>query len=245
LTRTGDGWRLDGHKSYATGAEGLASHLVWAVTTEERPRTGHVIVPAGSPGIEIRRTWNHLGLRASSTHDVVYSGVEVPAENFTGVPAGSVPNNASPRSGLFLGVTALYLGVARAAQEFFHRFAHDRVPTPLGRPIATTERIQSVAGEIEARLVEAEEVLYGLARRIDAGDGDALERAGLAKLLVSRNAIAAVQVAVESIGNPGLTRANPMERHLRYGLCSRPHPPQDDAALLAAGKHALARTTTS
>ena len=58
---------------------------------------------------------------------------------------------------------ALYVGVARAAQEFFITFANERVPTSLGRPIATTERIQSVAGEIEAQLAGAEEILYGLA----------------------------------------------------------------------------------
>ena len=58
---------------------------------------------------------------------------------------------------------ALYVGVARAAQEFFLTFANERVPTALGRPIATTERIQTIAGEIEAQLIQAEEVLYSLA----------------------------------------------------------------------------------
>ncbi|WKK71111.1 hypothetical protein Q0F99_16170 [Rathayibacter oskolensis] len=59
--------------------------------------------------------------------------------------------------------------MGRAAQSFFVRFANDRVPTSLGRPIATTERIRSVAGEIEAQLVQAEEVLLSLAARVDAG----------------------------------------------------------------------------
>lgn len=50
------------------------------------------------------------------------------------------------------------------------------MPTSLGRPIAATERIQTIAGEIEAQLVQAEEVLYGLAGRIDADDADGLQR---------------------------------------------------------------------
>jgi alkylation response protein AidB-like acyl-CoA dehydrogenase len=132
------------------------------------------------------------------------------------------------------------VGVARAAQEFFVRFANERVPTSLGRPIATTERIQTIAGEIEAQLIQAEEVLYGLAARIDAGDERALPRAAVAKLLITRSAVSAVQTALTALGNPALTRSNPLERHFRDIQCCRIHPPQDDAALIAVGRRTLA-----
>jgi alkylation response protein AidB-like acyl-CoA dehydrogenase len=247
VRRTADGWVLDGRKAYGTGSEGLAYHLVWAATDDAAidggdPLLGHVVVPADAPGIEIVPTWDHLGLRATSTHDVVYRGVEVPAENFRGVPASQPPGDLGGLALAGLAVPALYLGVARAAQEFFGRFAHERVPAALGRPIATTERIQTVAGEIEARLVGAEEVLYGLAGRLDAGDRTARGRVLVAKLLVTRAAVEAVQLAVATLGNPALSRSNPLERHLRDVQCSRVHPPQDDAALLAAGRQALARS---
>jgi butyryl-CoA dehydrogenase len=114
------------------------------------------------------------------------------------------------------------------------------VPSALGRPIATTERIQTIAGEIEAQLIQAEEVLYGLARRLDAGDEDAVRRSGVAKLLITRSIISAVQSAVAALGNPALTRTNPLERHYRDILCCRIHPPQDDIALIAAGRRTLA-----
>jgi len=200
VSRTADGWRLNGRKAYGTGSEGLAYHLVWAVTDEAatgdgEPLVGHLIVPGDSPGIEVIRTWDHLGLRASSTHDIVYADVEVPAENFPGVPVSEAGRDAAGFLGVGLSLMALYVGVARAAQEFFVTFANDRVPTSLGRPIASTERIQTIAGEIEAQLVQAEEVLYGLAGRIDAGDEQALQRAAIAKLLITRSAITAVQTA--------------------------------------------------
>jgi alkylation response protein AidB-like acyl-CoA dehydrogenase len=247
VTRTAGGWLLNGHKAYGTGAGGLAYHLVWAVTPEPdetagEPLIGHVIVPGDTPGITVVRTWDHFGLRASSTHDIVYENVEVPAENFPGVPVSQDASASSiaTYTGTGLAVVALYVGVARAAQEFFLRFANERVPTALGRPIATTERIQGVAGEIEAQLIQAEEVLYGLARRVDEGDPDALRRAGVAKLLITRSAITAVQTALAAIGNPGLTRHNPLERHFRDIQCSRIHPPQDDTALIGAGRRTLA-----
>jgi alkylation response protein AidB-like acyl-CoA dehydrogenase len=239
IRRTENGWVLNGHKGFATSSEGLSYHLVWAATEDEDPLLAHAVIPADLPGIEIVRTWDHFGLRASSTHDVIYTDVEIPFENFRGTPQSQQRVEVA-FGAVSIGATALYIGVARAAQEFFLRFANERIPTSLGRPIATTERIQSVAGEIEAQLVQAEEIAFGLARRFEENDPSAGARALIGKPLISRSAIAAVQTAVAAIGNPGLSRHNPLERHLRDVHCSRVHPPQEDAALLIAGRTTLA-----
>lgn len=241
ITRTAGGWLLNGRKAYGTGAEGLAYHLVWAATDDGEPLTGHAIVPGGTPGIDVVRTWDHFGLRASSTHDIVYTNVELPAENFTGVTAAQAAAESAAFGPSGLAVIALYVGIARAAQEFFVAFANERAPAALGRPIATTERIQAISGEIEAQLIQAEEVLYGLAARIDAGDEKALLRTGLAKALIARSVITAVQTAVAALGNPALTRGNPLERHYRDVHCCRIHPPQEDTALILGGRRALGR----
>jgi alkylation response protein AidB-like acyl-CoA dehydrogenase len=62
----------------------------------------------------------------------------------------------------------------------------------------------------------------------------------LIKAAIARAVIGATQAAVAALGNPGLTRHNSLERHLRDALCIRVHPPQEDAALLAAGRRVLA-----
>lgn len=245
VRRSPNGWIVSGHKAYGTGSEGLAYHLVWAATEDEEPLQGHVIVPGDHPGIEIIKTWDHLGMRATSTHDVVYHDIEVPFENFTGEPMvpGSLTGGGTRRQGALmavgLAVTSMYVGVARAAQEFFNTFAHERIPGALGKPIAQTERIQTIAGEIEAQLFQAEEIIYSLARRADEGDAAAFARAPFAKLLATRNAVTAVQTAVAALGNPALTHHHPIERHLRDVLCCRIHPPQDDMALIILGRKAL------
>jgi alkylation response protein AidB-like acyl-CoA dehydrogenase len=245
VRRTDDGWVLNGHKGFATGSEGLAYHLVWAVSEDDEPLIGHVVVPSrdadgvATPGIRIDPTWDHLGMRGTSTHDVIYTDVHVPADHFVGVPVGSAPNNSSPADGAILGVFGLYVGVAEAARDFFGEFARTRVPTALGRPIATTERIQGVAGEIELHLTTAREVLHSLAVRVDAGDPTVFGQFGVGKVIASRSAIAAVETAVAALGNPALTRRHPLERHLRDVLCSRIHPPRDDTALVGAGRIAL------
>jgi alkylation response protein AidB-like acyl-CoA dehydrogenase len=244
--RTADGWSLSGHKAYATGGAALAYHVVWAVAEEpdragEPPRVGHLVVPADAPGISWLETWDHLGLRASNTHDVVYDAVALPADAFREIPrVDGVYRDPAAAAGIAsFGHPALYVGVARAARAAFVRYARERVPTALGRPIAETERIQAVAGEIDAQVAQAETLLFGTLQRAAAGDTRHLPQLSLLKVAIARSAVAAVQTAVAALGNPALTRHQPFERHLRDVLCVRVHPPQEDAALLAAGRHLL------
>ncbi|MDU1688993.1 MAG: acyl-CoA dehydrogenase family protein, partial [Bradyrhizobium sp.] len=79
--RTETGWRLSGHKIYSTGAPILSWYSVWAKTDEAEPRLGLFLVQAGLPGISIVETWDHLGLRASGSHDVVFDDVVVPLDH--------------------------------------------------------------------------------------------------------------------------------------------------------------------
>lgn len=235
--RTADGWIVNGHKAYATGGTALAYHVVWAVTDDDR--VGHLLVPGDAPGISWIDTWDHLGLRASNTHDVVYTDVRVPLANFVEIPRGADGVYRDPAATAQLGSfghPALYVGVARAARAAFVRFARERVPAALGRPIADTERIQAVAGEIDAQIAQAETLLFGALLRPGTAHHPQLS---LLKVQIGRSAIAAVQTAVAALGNPALSRRLPLERHLRDVLCVRVHPPQEDAALLAAGRRLL------
>ena len=246
-TRTAEGWTLTGHKAYASGGTGLAYHVVWAVTDEPgneqgQPRVGHVIVPAELPGITWVRTWDHLGLRASNTHDVIYDEVRLPAEAFVEIPRGADGVYRDPAAmagpGGF-GHPALYIGVARAARTAFAAYARTRIPTALGKPVAQTERIQTVAGEIDLQIVQAETLLHGAMLRIEAGDTSILPQLSAVKVAIARSVIAATQTAVAALGNPGLSKHQSLERHLRDALCIRVHPPQEDTVLLAGGRRAL------
>lgn len=245
--RTADGWVLNGHKAYATGGKALDYQLVWVVADEpdgnpDEPRVGHLLVPGDADGITWVNTWDHLGLRASNTHDVIYNNVEVQLDAFLEIPRRPDHTYVDPSSAVAtagLGHSAIYVGVARAARTAFVQFANDRVPAALGRPIATTERIQAVAGEIEAQIAQAEAILYGVPLRVAAGNTSVRAQSNVLKVQIVRSAIAAVQTAVAAIGNPGLSRHLPFERLLRDVLCARVHPPQEDAALIAAGKRVL------
>jgi alkylation response protein AidB-like acyl-CoA dehydrogenase len=87
-------------------------------------------------------------------------------------------------------------------------------------------------------------LLDGLARDLDAGDEQARSAAadaGAIKMLVSRAVIDATEQAVALIGNPGLSRHLPLQRHLRDAMCSRTHTPQNDTIAAEVGRRTLAR----
>ncbi|WP_328912847.1 MULTISPECIES: acyl-CoA dehydrogenase family protein [unclassified Streptomyces] len=240
--RTADGWSVSGRKRFVTGAEGLSYFLVWAATDEPVPRVGTFVLPAESPGIEVVPTWRQLGLRASGSHDVVLTEVEIPAGHVLDItehgPRAQQDNLAAGAVHLLL--SALYIGVARAAQSSVHRFAHERVPANLGRPLATTDRFKQTAGEIETLLSTAEQLVFGATARLDRGEPVAGAEALAAKVVVVRQITAAVQTGLRLLGNPGLSQDNPLERHFRDIQSAGVHAPQEDTALLDIGAAVLA-----
>lgn len=215
---------------------------VWARTEEDPVRVGSFLVRADSPGIEIRPTWDHLGLRASRSDDVLFDTVRVHADRVAGLAEPAADGGRDVIGGAWnsLGLTALYLGVARTAQQWLTGFLRGRAPSALGAPLASLPRFQSAVGEIEVRLAGAERLVAALAAAVDAGDRLAAAEAPGAKVLGVHAAITSVEEAVALVGNNGLTRTNPLQRHLRDVLCGRVHTPQDDSVLLAAGRAALA-----
>jgi alkylation response protein AidB-like acyl-CoA dehydrogenase len=231
--RTAGGWELTGHKIFSTGAAGLRWMQVWARTDEEPVRTGAFLVRTDSPGITIERTWDHLGLRASRSDDVTFDRVPVAAGAVLGLGG---QEGGDLRAWNALGIAAIYLGVAYAARDWLTGYLQERVPTNLGRPLASLPRFQSEVGAIQASLVSAGTLLTVTAESEDP------THANLAKTVVTNAAIDAVQRAVALIGNAGLTRRNPLERHLRDVLCGRIHTPQDDVVLGAAGRDLLEGT---
>ncbi|TAK68499.1 MAG: acyl-CoA dehydrogenase [Actinomycetota bacterium] len=244
--RTSDGWRITGRKIFSTGSVGLAWMLVWAATDEPIPRVGSFIVPATSAGVSIEPTWDHLGLRASASHDVVFDDVAVPIDHHLDLTeVGSPPQGGAAGAQLAaiagLVTTALYVGVARNALDWVADFVTTRTPTALGAPLSTLPRFQAAVGDIALRIDAAEQLIEAAALGIDAADPVAIARAaaGGPKVAATRELIAAVEQAVALVGNPGLSRRHPLQRHYRDVLCSRVHTPQDDAVTVGIGRSLL------
>ena len=238
--RTEAGWALSGRKIYSTGAPGLAWMLVHARTDEADPRVGFFLVPAPGPGIVIEETWDQLGLRASGSHDVVFTGAEIPLDHAVDIRApGEWRPDPVQAAWSNLSIAALYTGVAVAARDWLAGFLRDRVPANLGAPLATLPRMQEAVGGIEALLLTNRRLVADAAAEHDRTGGPGTTTCNLIKTIAAENAIRAVEEAVKLTGNHGLSRTNPLERHLRNVLCARIHTPQADSSYLAAGKAAL------
>ena len=239
--KTETGWRLSGRKIYSTGAPILKWYAVWAKTDEPETRVGLFLVPAGLPGTRIVETWDHLGLRASGSHDVVFEDVVFPLDHEIDVRKPDewrVPDfTQSTVHAIF--VAAIYDGIARAARDWLIDFLKSRVPSNLGAPLATLPRVQEVVGGIEARLAVNARLIDSFAGDFDDGVLLSASESNIVKLTVTNNAVAVIEAALSLTSNHGLTRANPLERHYRDVLCGRVHTPQDDATRAIAGRLAL------
>lgn len=252
--RHGDHWRISGHKIYCTGISALRWLAVWGRTDEPEPRVGVFLVPKpenDAPSIRILESWDHLGLRASCSHDVILDNAEIPLDHAVDLrpPQAWTPGNGSQADidantdqqawqTTLLGT--LYDAIAQAARNWLLTFLNERTPSSLGAPLATLPRMQETVGKIEALLNVNRVLLDEAASAADEGRPLSITRSGLMKYSVTNNAIEAVGLALKLTGNHGLTRHNPLERHHRDVLCGRIHTPQDDAILIAAGRAALA-----
>ena len=255
LRRGVDGWRLSGHKLYTTGIPALSWLSVWARTDEPRPRVGVVLVPRDpyaelpAHGIRVVESWDHLGLRASGSHEAVFEDLALPFENAVDLRspeewAHDAPGNAhdfaDQQAWMVTLLSTLYDAVAQAARDWLLEFANTRAPASLGAPLATLPRVQEHAGEIEALLRANRVLLDDLAARSDAAEPPEPTDSGLVKFTVTNHAIRVTELALQLSGNHGLSRNNPLERYHRDVLCSRIHTPQNDSILTAAGRAALA-----
>jgi alkylation response protein AidB-like acyl-CoA dehydrogenase len=244
--RDGDGWRISGEKIYSTGSTGLDWFAVWAKTDDAEPSVGLFLVDPKSEGITIVPEWDHLGMRATVSHKVVFADTPTPADHAVDLrlPSEWAPLPGAPSEQLLwnaLAIATIYDGVARAARDWLAGYLNDRVPTNLGASLATLPRVQEKFGEIEALLQVNRTLIDSAAEAADRGDFPPAAQANLIKHVANTNAIQAVAIGLELTGNPGISRNNPLERHYRDVLCSRIHSPQADTVLVAAGKAGLAR----
>ncbi|WP_395370956.1 acyl-CoA dehydrogenase family protein [Komagataeibacter diospyri] len=231
---------LSGAKIFSTGSYALTWALVWARTDEENPRVGWVLVPIHLPGVKIEKSWDHIGMRATGSHTVVFDNVALPEDHLAGLTDPAYMPDYAARLGVWHAVTvgALYNGIAKAARAWFTGYLHDRVPANLGRPLSTLPRFQSLVGEIDALLLTNSALVDRAVEQDREGIFDGVN-ADLTKYITTENAITVVEKALAAIGNPGLSRHQPLERHYRNVLCGRVHTPQGDSVLLHAGRKAL------
>lgn len=227
----GDDYVIHGHKNWVTGGAHLA-HLLVRLRIGDEARV--LYVPADTPGLRWQRTWGDgLSLRASDSHDVFFEGARVPADNL-------LPVTASPPLVWFpMLMAANYLGTGLAARDEVIRYALERVPTALGKPIATLPKVQRQLGEIDIALQAAKLLLLTVAADWNGDHAAFVPRVAAAKHLAVETALEATDKALRIAGAAGIDKGLGLERYLRDARGGLMHPPSGDAALETVGRHVL------
>src|SRR5262249_4370554 len=152
-------------------------------------------VPGNTEGIRVVESWDHLGMRASASHEVIFAEVHVPLDYAVDIrpPSDWAPPDAEQTAWFTLPIAALYDGGARAARDWLVTYLTQRTPSNLGAPLASLPRFQEAVGELDGKLLTNQILLRTAVERTDRGVTPPAHESSLIKFTVTNNAIDAVE----------------------------------------------------
>ncbi|MCO1596712.1 acyl-CoA/acyl-ACP dehydrogenase [Micromonospora sp. RHAY321] len=220
---TDGGWRLKGSKTFCSGAGHADGYLVAARSSADQSMVSQFLVPAGPEGLTVEPTWDALGMRATSSHDL-HLDVEVPADRLLGGVEGLalVVAQLMPHW-LVASYAAVYVGVARAAIDAAAEHLN-------ARNLAGLPAVRARLGRADAATAAAQLVVAEAARRVDEMPGDAETNRWVwrAKLLAGTTAADVAASMLEAAGTSATRRGHPLERLYRDARCGSLHPATSD-----------------
>ncbi len=241
VRQDGDGYVVDGVKHFCTMALGASRYMVWCALdggTDMGKALLQVLVPADAPGIATDGKWNTLGMRATFSPSVTFTGVRVPRDAALGDPGAAL--RVGVVEAFALGYAAVYVGIAEGALAFAIDYARQRIVRPENVPVAHDPAVQRHVGELAAQLDAARLVLADAAERWEAADVQ--ERGVLgnkAKYLATEVGLAVTSKVIQVVGGRGAYKEFPAERAFRDLRTSTLMPPTVDRMLEGIGKAAL------
>ena len=215
--RDGDGWILNGTKAWVTSGNEAGVILAMARTDRPGERRGArgisaFIITPDLPGFSVGKKEDKLGLRASSTVQLAFDQMRVPANRLLGEEGkGFIYAMQSLDHGR-LGVAAQAIGIARSALEHSTRYAAER--RQFGKPIKEFEAIQFKLANMATRITAARALLYSAASAKDRGL-PITQFSSMSKLFASETAMWVTTEAIQIFGGYGYMKEYPVERLFR------------------------------
>jgi alkylation response protein AidB-like acyl-CoA dehydrogenase len=212
--KDGDHYIINGAKQFITSGHNAGMIIVFAVTDPAAGKKGMsaFLVPRDTPGYEVIRVEEKLGLHASDTCQIALTDVRIHESLRLGAEGEGLKIALANLEGGRIGIAAQAVGLARAALEEATKYAHDRVA--FGKAIfeqqAISFRLASMATEIEA----ARQLVHFAARKKEAGE-NCLTEASMAKLFASEMAERVCSKALQIFGGYGYLKDFPIERIYR------------------------------
>ncbi|MGE5671353.1 MAG: acyl-CoA dehydrogenase family protein [Fibrobacterota bacterium] len=211
----GNEWVLNGTKQWITNGENAEIYTVFAITNPTKGARGLscFIVEKGTPGFTFGKHEDKMGIRASSTTELVFQDCRIPKdailskEGMGSIVAINTLNNSRP------GVGSQALGIAAGALEDAVNYSRQRVQ--FGVPISSFQAVQHLLADMATQVEAARALLYATARTIDAGERKFAKESAMSKLYCSDVAMKVTVDALQVMGGYGYMREYPMEKRMR------------------------------
>jgi len=210
----GDYFELTGRKLWITNAAEAELFIVMANADPSQGYRGitSFLVERNSPGFSVGKREKKLGIRASSTCELILDGCRVPRENVLGPVGKGYKIAIETLNEGRIGIGAQMVGVAQGAFDCALQYAQER--RQFGKTLAEFQAIQFLLAELATQIEASRLLTYNAARLRDTGAAFVKE-AAMAKLFASRAAEHVTSKAVEIYGGYGLTREYPVEKYFR------------------------------
>ena len=212
--RKGDEWVLTGTKFWITNGAEAGLFIVFANADPSKGYKGITgfLVEKGFPGFSIGKKENKLGIRASSTTELILDGCIVPAENVLGPVGQGYKISIETLNEGRIGIGAQMIGVASGALQAATAYVKER--HQFGKPIAEFQAVQFQLAQMATDLEAARLMVYNAARLKDAGQPFA-QQAAMAKLFSSQVADRITSSCLELFGGYGYSKEYPAEKYYR------------------------------
>jgi butyryl-CoA dehydrogenase/short/branched chain acyl-CoA dehydrogenase len=236
--KVGGLFRLTGRKLWISNAREAGLFIVFATLD---PAAGYkgitaFLVEKDTPGFTVGRKEDKLGIRASSTCELVFDGCEVPEENLLGEPGKGYKIAIETLNEGRIGIGAQMLGLAEGAWGHAARYAKER--RQFGKPIAEFQAVQFTLAEMAVEIEAAKLMVYNAARLKDAGQPYVRE-AAMAKLFASQVAERVASQCVEVFGGNGFVRDYPAEKYYRDAKVGKIYEGTSNMQLMTIAKQVL------
>jgi alkylation response protein AidB-like acyl-CoA dehydrogenase len=211
---SGRGFRLNGRKLWISNAREAGLFIVFATLDASAGYRGITafLVEKDTPGFTVGRKEDKLGIRASSTCELIFDHCGIPEENLLGEPGKGYKIAIETLNEGRIGIGAQMLGLAEGAWGQAARYAQER--RQFGKPIADFQAVQFTLAQMATEIEAAKLMVYNAARRKDAGESYVRE-AAMAKLFASQVAERTASLSVEIFGGNGFVRDYPAEKYYR------------------------------
>jgi len=210
----GSEYVLNGRKLWITNGKEAGLFIIFATID---PAAGYkgitaFLVEKDFPGFTVGKKEDKLGIRASSTCELILEDCRVPKENVLGEPGKGYKIAIETLNEGRIGIGAQMIGVARGALESAIKYAQER--KQFGKPISEFQAIQFQLAQAATDLEAARLMVYNAARMKDAGM-NFVKEAAMTKLYASQVAERVTSLAIEIYGGYGFTKDYPVEKYWR------------------------------